>query len=282
MPELRGSKYDDARFVSSVKSTWRSLHLINTLITDDGILKAIEKLDNLTEIAIESDFITDRSVCALCQLPNLISLILHRAPKVTDYSATAIEQCTQLRELYLNSTQISDIGLEKLQNLQELWSLQLNDTSITDSGVCFLTSLKSLTNLGLSRTNVKGCSLTLLSDFPLSKEDYGLYLYLDHCPVSDSTIRPYLEMRPRVRLLSLSSTQISDKTLAFVSNFERLENLRVDGTNVTDEGVGHFYGHPVLCRLYVRQTKVTSSAVHTLKKSIATSGRTLSVYSDHK
>jgi Leucine-rich repeat (LRR) protein len=56
---------------------------------------------------------------------------------------------TQLRELYLTDTQVSDAGLEHLRRLTQLENLNLSNTQVTDAGVNELK--KALPDVEISR-----------------------------------------------------------------------------------------------------------------------------------
>jgi hypothetical protein len=59
-------------------------------------------------------------------------------PAVTDAGLTHLRGLTQLRGLYLDSTQVSDAGLVHLRGLTQLKTLDLSNTQVTDAGVAEL------------------------------------------------------------------------------------------------------------------------------------------------
>ena len=59
---------------------------------------------------------------------------------------------TQLEELCLNSTKVTDAGLEHLKGLTRLQVLQLDDTPVTDAGLGTPEGVDSTPSLVRSRT----------------------------------------------------------------------------------------------------------------------------------
>jgi hypothetical protein len=78
-------------------------------------------------------------------------------PDVTDATLTYLNGMTQLRELDLNDTQVSDEGLAIVAELPRLEQLRLARTKITDAGFQkYLSTKESLVKLDLTGTAVKG------------------------------------------------------------------------------------------------------------------------------
>ena len=69
-----------------------------------------------------------------CRLKSLQVLFLN-STKVTDPGLEHLKGLTSLRELYLNSTKVTDAGLEHLKGLTALKELYLAGTQVTDAGV---------------------------------------------------------------------------------------------------------------------------------------------------
>ena len=65
----------------------------------------------------------------------------------TDKSLEHLDGLTQLRCLFLGSTQVTDKGLEHLTGLTQIQTLWLSDTQVTDKGLEHLTGLTKLRTL---------------------------------------------------------------------------------------------------------------------------------------
>ncbi len=259
MPEYRGRKADNAKVAAAVSSRWKSLGLLRTSVDDDGLAEIVQRAPSLREISIDSERITDRGIEQLCKLPQLVSLLLHHAPLVTDASMPAVGQLSQLRELYLQDTQLSDAGIEALLGLENVWSLQLSGTNITDAGVARLGQMKRVSILNLSMTGIRGHGLSGLHDIE------RMNLYLEGCLVTDEGLRTYLASHRGIETLSLNATQITDESMPALAALPMLIDLRLNHTAVTDAGIRHWIGHPRLSSIYLEGTEVSREMVQQLR-----------------
>ena len=65
-----------------------------------------------------------------------------------------LQGLSQLQELWLDNTKVTDAGLVHLQGLSQLQVLWLDDTKVTDAGLVHLQGLSQLQMLGLRNTKV--------------------------------------------------------------------------------------------------------------------------------
>ena len=84
---------------------------------------------------------------------NIVELNLGNS-SITDAGLEIIGQMTNLTHLYLNNTAVTDAGLAHLSNLYQLEYLNLYGTAITDSGLLVLRRLKNLKKVFLWGTGV--------------------------------------------------------------------------------------------------------------------------------
>ena len=68
--------------------------------------------------------------------------------------AEFVQALPRLRELGLDQTEVTDLGLAKLKRLPHLTRLSLNGTKVTDAGLDHLDGLKQLRELLLTDTKV--------------------------------------------------------------------------------------------------------------------------------
>ena len=93
----------------------------------------------------------------------------------------------------------------------------------------------------------------------------GLHLYMEDCRVSDEGAACSLSRMTRMRLLSLSGTDVTDQGLESIGACRRLEDLRLNDTGVTDATLDVLEELPHLETLYVERTGVTPDRVSRLK-----------------
>lgn len=259
MPEFNGKRVDSARVLASgAISRWKSLTLNGTRVDDEGLIQICSLATRLSEVHICSDLISDDSMPALCALPNLRSLLLDGVPHVTDKGIACIALVLQLRELYLNGTQLTDARMDVVATKTDVWSLSVAGTKITDAGVRKLTSLTSLSILALDGTQVDGSGLDGIP------ADNRIYLYLNRCPISDAALNRLVATHRRIQLLGLNDTPVTDACLTAVSELPELEDLRLERTAITDAGVRALVGHRKLYMLYLAETGVSDDMIAAL------------------
>lgn len=90
---------------------------------------------------------------------------------------------------------------------------------------------------------------------------------LSSTSVTDASIA-LLAAAPDLRMVRLSETEITDASMDALSNLPKLESVNLYGTKVTDAGVKKLSSLPNLQRLYLWQTTVTPEAIAELKKAL--------------
>lgn len=262
-PEFADS---DLRAVPEIE-TLQFLSLYDTSVTDAGI-RHLQTARCLEEIHVTSDLLTDESLAVICELPKLVSLLISRAPRITDGGLQSLKKRPHLRELYLANTSVGDNGLKYLEGLNTLWSLDLAGTQVTDRGVKELSSLRALSLLTLSGTAVEGPGLAYL------RNNENLGLCLDQTAVNDQGVQQFTSRLTQLKHLDLSHTAITDLAAPAIAALNRLNVLKLAGTSISDAGLSAFHNHPNLEGLDVEGCALSRSAILALKKS----SRRLTIY----
>ena len=132
----------------------------------------------------------------------------------TNEAIVPISRLTELEQLDLRRSRVSDAGLTFLKVLRKLSYLNVNHTQITDVGLAHLNGLTELTTLDLSDTEIA---------------DVGL----DH-----------LKGLTKLSELRLDSTHATDAGLVHLAAQTKLRYLDVSETAVTDSGLMHLKSKP--------------------------------------
>lgn len=144
-----------------------------------------------------ADVPTDYSEIAEIQLAN---------STLSDTDATLLAKAKALQALSLANTQIGDEGIKALQSLTNLRKLDLSGTQITSKALAYLRGMTQLTDLDLRQTKIQDESLLSLAELP------------------------------KLERLHLSDTAISDQGITHLAKVKSLKLLSVDGTRVTEDG----------------------------------------------
>jgi Leucine-rich repeat (LRR) protein len=125
--------------------------------------------DPVINIDADTRKLGDQMVAPLGQLTDLQELNLHQT-LITDKGIASLKDLGRLRVLTLSANRISDSGLESLKNLKSLQVLALSRTDITDAGLPALYGLTQLQTIYLSHTRVTPEGIKKLQDaLPLAR-----------------------------------------------------------------------------------------------------------------
>jgi hypothetical protein len=119
--------------------------------------------DPVINIDADGRKLGDLFVAPLGDLTELQELNL-RQTLITDRAVAALKDLTRLRVLTLSENRISDAGLESLKDLKSLQVLALGRTDITDAGLPSLYGLSQLQTIYLSFTAVTAEGIKKLQD----------------------------------------------------------------------------------------------------------------------
>lgn len=145
-----------------------------------------------------------------------------------------------LRELWLQSTNVTDRSASTLSGMKHLEFLALNTTTLSDKFLEDLAALPNLQNLGLRGSKIVGSGLECLSRHPrLEKLD----VYSTN--VDDAAVAGLVRSKS-ITELGLSMTKISNQVFVHLEKFPKLSKADLSANNlVTTEMVLEFEkSHP--------------------------------------
>lgn len=196
---------------------------------------------------------------------------------------------SEIGELWLRGTRISDAGLACVKKLTKVGGLDLYDTKVTDAGLAQLKGLSSLRRLRLSysqqteRSAVSDAGLAHLVGLDLEElavekanvTDAGLAhlagftglrsLELSHNKISDDGFA-LLKNLGKLQVLKLSGTKITDKTVTSIGRLRELTRLEVANCQVSDDGVAALASLTKLVELNLRSTFITDASLRHVEK----------------
>ena len=154
---------------------------------------------------------------------------------VTSDLSRPIQPVTSIR---MKGDQFGDQHLEHLPNVA---NLDIESSKITDAGLQKIGRIRSLTGLRLTGAEVTDAGLASVAALPVLTE-----VHLCHCPhITDSGL-PALKRVPR---LVLFGSNITDQTLTVLKDFPSLQLLGLRSDSLTDEGLSVLAGFPRLTKL---------------------------------
>ncbi len=221
----------------------RSLKLTDTSISADGLARLSQSF-TLQQIALYGSSITDDHLKQLSQFPNLQFLQIIRAP-VTDDGIASLAAITKLRQLDLfmtgpgwpnpvpgsRNTNITDFGIQKLGQLSDLEQLRILTTAITDEALGTIALMAKLRFLKLDGHPITDDGIVQLRSLT-SLEG----LHLADTQIGDAALDTISQLKS-LRYLDLSGTSITNAGLVHLSTLSDLETLNLNRTTLTNDGL---------------------------------------------
>lgn len=160
---------------------------------------------DVIHVDLQHSFATDETMIEIAKLSNLEELNLFET-EVTDVGVKRIGRLSNLRWLWLAETRITDESLIEIGKLKNLKVLCINGSTITDAGVTHLQGLSKLQHFRLIGT--------LISDAAMP------------------TVRNLVSLTE----LELTSSNVSDQGLMKLVAMPKLTYIGLSGTRTTKEG----------------------------------------------
>ena len=204
-------------------------------LTDDDLKDLPNELQELTlrgNRGYGIDSVTDAGITHLARYKGLRKL---RAGGLglTDRCFDAIAELSQLEELSLDSNLITGSGLKKLSGLKRLRKLDLNFNPLVEPAFEHLSQLSNLTALEAA------CSLPvsdrMLEQCARLRHLESLHLSNSTSGVTDRGLAALSELS-QLKNLALNEARVSDQALRRVGNLERLESLKLSNLHQTTAG----------------------------------------------
>jgi hypothetical protein len=201
---------------------------------------------------------------ALGRLKRLRLLNLAYAP-INDEVTALIAPMSDLQQLCVGATPITDAGLKRLDRLRKLQVLFLTDTAISGAGIGpVIDGAPDLRELHLCGTQIADDGLKKIGHLQKLRR-----LDLDKAPVTDKGIQ-CLSKCATLEILSLAQTKVTDASMQAVADLPALASLGLEGCQaITGKGFAAFEGNGRLLTLGLRQTKVGDEAAPSLGKLLA-------------
>lgn len=246
----------------------------------DADMSVLGEMTQLRHLFLHDTELGDAVLEATSKLPNLETLDLSRS-KITAAGLAKWHPPKKLKTLMLIECDIGEGSLNGLKDHAELEILRLCDTKTVSSNLINLGQLPKLDEIDLSGTLVDGScipwiakqyqlSTLRLADSKLSAEDVievGRQfvklreISLERLPITDKAIR-LLSHGRRLNTLDLSGTEFIDEMTPNMfgkTSMIALQDLEIDGTQVTAEGIVRLVEQTRLTRLVISEKLLSDS-----------------------
>ncbi len=162
----------------------------------------------------------------------------------------------------LDLRNIRDNDLVNIKNATEITELILMGTGISNNGLRHLVGFKKLSSLNLAVTNVSGNGLRSLSGMTSLEK-----LFFGGCPIRGEGL-VHLKGLYNLKLLGLIDTQLTDTGMPHIATMKSLTELRLRDTKVSNTGVKRLVGLTNLRKLDLVNTRISQTTVKQLKRAL--------------
>ena len=138
--------------------------------------------------------------------------------------------------------------------MRNLQSLDIGGTSASDDDLRALKPLR-LAELSLSDTCVTDLGVRSLANFPRLQ-----LLYLERTAITDDSLPAVTQLR-NLFALSLAGTAVSDRGISQLEMLANLQNLSLENTRITDHAMSSLSRMPALANLSINGTGVSDQGI---------------------
>ena len=153
--------------------------------------------------------------------------------------------------------EIDDSGLKYLKGFTQLQELELGGTKVTNVGLKHLKGLSNLKFLNLAGTKIRGFGLEHLNEL-----DQLRYLDVNWSKVKDAGLK-HIKGLTRLEVLILGFNEVSNEGLVHINGLTQLRELYINCPIVSDAGLIHLKGLKQLKVLNLDGTKVSDAGLRT-------------------
>ena len=264
-------------------SSLRTLLLEGDGINDEALLE-FNATSSLQELYIVYANVTDRGLSCLRYFPELTSLVL-RVDAVTEIGLSHLRQLQKLERLVVRAEEVGDDCMIYISKLTNLRDLTIRTLLIRGDSTALFSDLQYLEKLNVGAismepdadiANHKERLKFIVKDLPLLKElslrYEGEAIVFENLPslmkldISNITCRDSgihgLETLTSLESISIKcSEELGDQTLKSMAPLQRLVEVDVSMSGVTDGGMAHLKNLPYVSFLGMAGGKLTNKAL---------------------
>ena len=220
-------------------------------------LAALKNFPALEVLELRFTHVTADSLVHLRDVPGLRELSLAVVP-VGDGALEHLEPLKNLEVLQLPNARLTGSGLRHLKGLRKLRHLELQVNSIPDAAAAdLLADLPNLRLLNMEQTGAGDATLEAAARLPNLES-----LLLPRTLITDKGVAK-LDKATKLRELNLSNPRLT-ALIAPLMALHELRLLALSTTQITDSDVDRLAELPNLRTLYIGATRVSNGAVHRL------------------
>lgn len=255
-----------------------------------GIWPTLDDNNNIIEVSLSRDFVTDEHLARLVELPKLRALGISRARNLTKSGIAVLAQLKNLETLEVYDLQqddglgddlirsvvglkslraflisecgTTDAGAKLLEQMPQLTRLRLyQEGRLTDAAISAIAALKNLKNLDLT-SNVATERYGWMRFSPAALRKLSALEQLEILDLQGQNVPPDALAFPKLKALSLSGEHVDDEfALLALAKYKSLQSLSLSGTQIGNKGLLVIASLPELRELTVSAGPLTDAGL---------------------
>ena len=229
----------------------------NKLIDFDALARFGTGLQSLSVRALP---LSEAALARIGRLTQLRQLDLFESA-VTDAGVAHLKNLRGLQVLSLQRTRAGDGALVHVAGFERLVHLNLSDTRVTDDGMSAVRSLHQLNELYAAGTRLTGRFATHLQELELKSLIIGNMRTIDEEGFRHIAALPHLES------LKMSVMPVPDAWFRSFASHPALQVLRIDRIDISDAVIPHLAAIPMLREASLSHTGITAAGIAELRQA---------------
>jgi serine/threonine protein kinase len=189
----------------------------------------------------------------------VVHVVFERGTEVDDILQDLLP-LTEINNLSLQGTRITDVGMKYLAGFRKLHQLYLGQTAITDAGVKELAQCEQLRFLGLENTRLTDAGIKAIANLKNLR-----YFNVGGTGITDASLKD-IGTFDQMGFLCLYSTAVSDAGMKDLQGLTSLHTLLINNTDVSDAGLKELAPLKLLRRIDVKHTAISDAALKAFKE----------------
>jgi len=184
------------------------------------------------------------------QCGGTLDVLLRGQKKSVRHAGELPKEAFAITDIYLgDKPMVDDDGLSCLAGLQKLQSLHPYSTRLTSRGLEHLRGITTLEVLNIAYTRVEDGGLKRLAHLRKLR-----HLVLNQLPIRDAGLE-HLKGHTGLQILALAGTRITDKGLQILQTLPSLQEVDLQGTQVSPQAVAALKAARPQCRVLGVKTR---------------------------
>jgi len=231
--DLEGCAVGDPGVRALASLPLRQIGLASTGITDNGADALSVHVTRLVSLDLGETNTGDAALIWIRDATELVQLGLWRT-QVTNRLPMLLEHVNRLAVLDLSETAVDDVGVKTLYKsgvLHRLTSLDLSTTNVSDKSGSFLRAATQLESLDIGGTRIGSVGVAIVSGLTRLR-----FLSLRRLRFEEYHLADFANLKA-MRHLDLGETGVTSDVAPYLDKMTELAELYLDTTSIEDEAV---------------------------------------------